>query len=99
MIVRRPFGMDVHAVAEAVDMFVESWFKPDFAQYAAVQPLRREGAHFGDYSARVNVGRAENLKRASRAPALRQSCAFKHYRACISPRHIDVWSNWARVYP
>ena len=64
------FCVDMHTMAQLVHMLVECRFEPNFPKRATLEPLRREGPHFGNYIARVDVRRAEYLQRTGRSPAL-----------------------------
>ena len=91
--------MNMDAVAQAVDMFVESRFKPYFAQRAACEPLGGKAAHFGDDRAGVDVGCAENFQGPRGAASFRQSRALQHHGPCIGARHVDIGRIGARVDP
>ena len=59
--------MDLHAAAQRAGVLVKRRLEPAFAEAAAFQPFRRQTSHFRDHAARVDIGGAERLERASRA--------------------------------
>jgi len=55
--------MDLHAMAELAFPFVEGRLKPDFTQFAAREPVRRQALHLVHHIARIDVGGAEQFER------------------------------------
>src|SRR5512144_83186 len=80
-------------------MFVKRGLKPALTQPAPAHPLRRQRGHFRQQLSRFEIGRAEKLQRARRAPSFRQIRAFQHYSSRITAGHPEIRGIGTRIYP
>src|SRR3546814_6480906 len=77
MVVARPLGMKLHAVAELAGMLVEGRLEPDVAQPAPVEPCGRDPFHLADHRPRLHIGCAEQFERPRRPPPFGKRGAFR----------------------
>src|SRR5262249_25456797 len=59
IVVAGAFSVNLHAIAKLADVFVKRGLEPAFAQVATLQPLRRQGIHFLQHSARIDIWSTE----------------------------------------
>ena len=97
MVVERPLGMDMHAVAQLPDMLVEGRLEPNVAQRAALQPVVCEAPHLGDNCAGVFIhAEGAAYDHAAFRPWRVQALGFKAIRG-LYPDY-DLWRDFPYEY-
>ena len=99
VVVRGVVHVNLQTLTQFALVFVERRLKPDWAQYATLQPLRSAFLHLCQHRIGINIMRTKDLQRSRRATSFRERCALQHYRACIGTRHAQIRCVWTGVNP